>query len=54
MNALDVVKDGVPCFTVFRTVEKEMIYGFNVTSTNTNVVYCIKKTILKLMFIEMT
>ena len=31
-----------------------MIYGFNVTSTNTNGIYCVAKTMLKRMFIEMT
>ena len=30
-----------------------MIYGFNLTSKNTNGIYCIIKTMLKLMFIEM-
>ena len=29
-----------------------MIYGFNITSTNTNGIYCFIKTMLKLMFNE--
>ena len=53
MNALNVVIEGLPCFTVFRPVEKEMIYGFNVNSTNTSRIYYVIKTMLKLMFIEM-
>ena len=53
MNALNVVKEGWPCFTVFRAMEKEMVYGFNVTSPNTNETYCVVKTMLKLMLIEM-
>ena len=27
---------GLPCFTVFKTGEKEILYRFNVTSSNTN------------------
>ena len=50
-QCLNVVKEGLPCFTVFRTVKKEMIYRFNVTSTNTNGTYCVIKTML--MFTEM-
>ena len=36
------VKEGLPCFTVFRAKEKEMIRGFNVAPTNTNWIYCLK------------
>ena len=35
------------------TVEKEIIYRFNVTLTSATVIYCVIKTMLKLMFIEM-
>ena len=42
----NVVKEGLPCFTVFKTVEKEMIYGLNVTFTNTNGIYYVVKTML--------
>ena len=42
----NVVKEGLPCFTVLKTVEKEMIYGFNVTFTNTNGIYCVVNTML--------
>ena len=52
-NALNVVKEGLSCFTVFKAVEKDMINRFNVTSTNTNGIDCAIKTMLKLMFIEM-
>ena len=47
-------KEVLICFAVFRAVEKEMIYQFNATSTNANGIYCVSKTMLKLMFIEMT
>ena len=42
----------MPCFAVFRTVEKETSYRFNVTSINANGIYYVIKAMLKLVFIE--
>ena len=49
---LNVFKEGLPCFTVFKVVEKDMACGFNVTYTNRNDIYSVIKTMFKLMFIE--
>ena len=53
-QCFEYCKEFLFCFRVFRAVEKEMIYQFNATSTNTNGIYCVSKTMLKLVFIEMT
>ena len=49
-NTLNVVKEFLRCFTIFWEIEKEIIYGFNVTTKDTNGIYCIIKAMLKLMF----
>lgn len=39
-HVLNVVKEGLPYFTEFKTAEKEIICRFNVASTNTSLKPC--------------
>ena len=50
---MNVVKEGLPQFVELRTVEEKMSCWLNVTSTNANGIYCVSKTMLNFMFIEL-
>ena len=50
------IRFGLITFPLLHSIQgsqERIIYGFNVTSTNTNEIYCVVKTMLKLMFIDM-